>query len=312
MEINLNVNVGSVKLKNPLLLASGCAGYGLEFGDFFDVSIVGGICLKGLSLEERKGNYPPRIWETPSGMINAIGLQNIGIKNFLKEKAPLLREIDTVFIANFFGHKIDEYVEAGMILDNEECIGALEMNISCPNISQGGIQFGVDPLLVYKVVSETRKKVKKPLWVKLTPSGNIKETAKSAYEAGADALVAINTIPAMAIDTENFNFRIFNKVGGLSGPAIHPIAVKMVFDVVSEVPIPVVGCGGVEKAEDGIEFLLLGAKAFQVGTVLFYNPKAPEEILGGIINYLKRKGFDSVNEIIGKIKVMQNQKGECS
>lgn len=312
MEIDLKVDVGKIQLKNPILLASGCAGYGLEFNDFFDVSKVGGVCLKGLSIDESRGNYPPRIWETPSGMMNAIGLQNIGIKKFLKDKAPLLRKIDTVFVANFYGHKVEEYVEAGKMLDEEECIKALEMNISCPNISEGGIQFGVDPLLVHKVVSEVRKKTKKPLWVKLTPSGNIKETAKAAYEAGADALVAINTIPAMAIDTEKMDFRIYNKVGGLSGPAIHPIAVKMIFDVVSEVPIPVIGCGGVEKAEDGIEFLLIGAKAFQIGTVLFYNPKAPLQILEGILNYLERKNFKSVNEIIGKIIVKQNKESKCS
>lgn len=308
MEIDLKVDVGKIELKNPLLLASGCAGYGLEFDDFFDVSKVGGVCLKGLSINESKGNNPPRIWETPSGMMNAIGLQNIGIKNFLKEKAPHLRKIDTVFVANFYGHKVEEYVEAAKMLDDEECIKALEMNISCPNISVGGIQFGVDPLLVHKVVSEVRKETKKPLWVKLTPSGNIKETAKSAFEAGADALVAINTIPAMAIDTEKMDFRIFNKVGGLSGPAIHPIAVKMVFDVVSEVPIPIIGCGGVEKGSDGIEFLLLGARAFQVGTALFYNPKAPLDIINELKEYLKRKGFNSIKEIIGKIKTKEKEK----
>lgn len=308
MEIDLKVDVGKIELKNPLLLASGCAGYGLEFDDFFDVSEVGGVCLKGLSINESKGNNPPRIWETPSGMMNAIGLQNIGIKNFLKEKAPHLRKIDTVFVANFYGHKVEEYVEAAKMLDDEECIKALEMNISCPNISVGGIQFGVDPLLVQKVVSEVRKKTKKPLWVKLTPSGNIKETAKSAFEAGADALVAINTIPAMAIDTEKMDFRIFNKVGGLSGPAIHPIAVKMVFDVVSEVQIPIIGCGGVEKGSDGIEFLLLGARAFQVGTALFYNPKAPLDIINELKEYLKRKGFNSIKEIIGKIKTKEKEK----
>ncbi|NMB98647.1 MAG: dihydroorotate dehydrogenase [Thermoanaerobaculaceae bacterium] len=308
MEIDLKVDVGKIELKNPLLLASGCAGYGLEFDDFFDVSKVGGVCLKGLSINESKGNNPPRIWETPSGMMNAIGLQNIGIKNFLKEKAPHLRKIDTVFVANFYGHKVEEYVEAAKMLDDEECIKALEMNISCPNISAGGIQFGVDPLLVHKVVSEVRKETKKPLCVKLTPSGNIKETAKSAFEAGADALVAINTIPAMAIDTEKMDFRIFNKVGGLSGPAIHPIAVKMVFDVVSEVPIPIIGCGGVEKGSDGIEFLLLGARAFQVGTALFYNPKAPLDIINELKEYLKRKGFNSIKEIIGKIKTKEKEK----
>lgn len=308
MEIDLKVNVGKIELKNPLILASGCAGYGLEFDDFFDVSEVGGVCLKGLSINESKGNNPPRIWETPSGMMNAIGLQNIGIKIFLKEKAPHLRKIDTVFVANFYGHTVEEYVEAAKMLDDEECIKALEMNISCPNISVGGIQFGVDPLLVHKVVSEVRKKAKKPLWVKLTPSGNIKETAKSAFEAGADALVAINTIPAMAIDTEKMDFRIFNKVGGLSGPAIHPIAVKMVFDIVSEVPIPIIGCGGVEKGSGAIEFLLLGARAFQVGTALFYNPKVPIDIINELKEYLKRKGFNSIKEIIGKLKTKEKEK----
>lgn len=312
MEIDLKIEVGKIELKNPLLLASGCAGYGLEFEDFFDISIVGGVCLKGLSLEESAGNEPSRIWETPSGMINAIGLQNIGIKNFLKDKAPLLRKINTIFIANFFGHKIEEYVKVAKILEDEECIKALEMNISCPNISEGGIHFGVVPLLVHKVVKEVRKSVTKPLWVKLTPSGSIKETARSAYEAGADALVAINTIPAMAVDVEKMDFRISNKVGGLSGPAIHPIAVKMVYDVVGEVPIPVIGCGGVENAENGIEFLLLGARAFQVGTALFYNPNAPVEIIHGIKDYLKRKKLKSVKEVVGRMKAKNKGKDSCS
>lgn len=307
MGIDISTTICGIKFKNPLILASGCAGYGLEFECFFDVSIVGGVCLKGLSLKESKGNKPPRIWETPSGMMNAIGLQNIGIKRFLKEKAPLLRKIDTLFIANFYGHRIEEYVECAKMLEDEECIKSLEMNISCPNIQKGGIQFGQDPTLIAKVVGSCRKVVTKPLWVKLTPSSNIKESAKAAYEAGANALVAINTIPAMAIDVERMEFRIQNKVGGLSGPAIHPIAVKMVYDAVESVPIPVIGCGGVSKAKEGIEFLLVGAKAFQVGTALFYNPLAPKEIIADLINYLERKSFSKLEDLIGKMRKKEEE-----
>lgn len=302
MDIDLSTEICGIKFKNPVLLASGCAGYGEEFDPFFDISIVGGVCLKGLSLNENEGNNSPRIWETPSGMINAIGLQNIGVKRFLKEKASKLRKIETVFIANFYGSKIDDYVELAKILNDEESIKVLEMNISCPNVQKGGIQFGSDPSLVYKIVSSCKRVVNKPLWVKLTPYGEIKKTSKSAYEAGADALVAINTIPSMAIDVENFKFRVSNKVGGLSGPAIHPIALKMVYDVLDEVPIPVIGCGGVSKAQDGVEFLLIGAKAFQVGTSLFYNPETPVEIIEGLKDYLQRKSLNSVSDIIGKMK----------
>ncbi len=302
MDIDLSTEICGIKFKNPVLLASGCAGYGEEFDPFFDISIVGGVCLKGLSLNENEGNNSPRIWETPSGMINAIGLQNIGVKRFLKEKASKLRKIETVFIANFYGSKIDDYVELAKILNDEESIKVLEMNISCPNVQEGGIQFGSDPSLVYKIVSSCKRVVNKPLWVKLTPYGEIKKTSKSAYEAGADALVAINTIPSMAIDVENFKFRVSNKVGGLSGPAIHPIALKMVYDVLDEVPIPVIGCGGVSKAQDGVEFLLIGAKAFQVGTSLFYNPETPVEIIEGLKDYLQRKSLNSVSDIIGKMK----------
>ncbi len=302
MVIDLSTEICGIKFKNPVLLASGCAGYGEEFDPFFDISIVGGVCLKGLSLNENEGNNPPRIWETPSGMINSIGLQNIGVKRFLKEKAKKLRKVDTVFIANFYGSKVDDYVELAKILNDEESLRVLEMNISCPNVQEGGIQFGSDPSLVYNVVSSCKKVINKPLWVKLTPYGAIRKTSKSAYEAGADALVAINTIPSMAIDVENFKFRVSNKVGGLSGPVIHPIALKMVYDVLDEVPIPVIGCGGVSKFEDGIEFLLVGAKAFQVGTSLFYNPIGPVEIIEGLKDYLQRKSLNSVSDIIGKMK----------
>ncbi len=312
MGLDLSVDIGGLKFKNPVILASGCAGYGLEFDDFFDISLVGGVSLKGLSVKGSGGTHPPRIWETPAGLINAIGLQNIGIEAFIRDKAPKLRKIDTVFIANFYGHKIEEYTEAGVMLDQEECVDALEMNISCPNISEGGIQFGVNPPLVYKVVSACRKVIKKPLWVKLSPSSDIRETAKAAVEGGADALTVINTIPAMAVDVEKIEFRIHNKVGGLSGPAIHPIAVRMVNEACQTVKAPVIGCGGVEKAEDGIEFMLLGAKAFQVGTALFRNPLAPVEIVEGLEKYLERHRFSSIKEVIGRIHSDNDKPQSCS
>jgi len=297
------MTIGAVRLKNPVMLASGCCGYGMDMEPHLDLNRLGGVCLKGLSMAGSEGNKPPRIWETQGGMINAIGLQNIGVARFLKEKAPKLRTYDTAFVANFYGHTIDQYVEAARALGEETALAALEMNISCPNIQQGGIQFGTDPASVYKVTKACRDATKKPLWVKLSPNAaDVTTTAKAAEDAGADALTCINTMPAMAIDVEKREFRISNKIGGLSGPALKPIAVRIVYQVTKAVTIPVVGIGGIGTAADALEFLLAGAKAVQVGTALFVDPQCPYAILSGIEDYCTRHGFPSVESLVGQIK----------
>lgn len=303
MAVDLAVSIGTVKLKNPVMLASGCCGYGVDMEPYLDLNRLGGICTKGLSVAGSDGNPPPRIWETQGGMINAIGLQNVGTRRFVEEKAPRLRAYDTAFVANFYGHTVDQYVEAARILDEEPCLQALEMNISCPNIQEGGIQFGTEPAAVYKVTKACRDVMKKPLWVKLSPNASdVTATAKAAQDAGADALTCINTMPAMAIDVEKREFRIWNKIGGLSGPALRPIAVRIVYQVSKAVSIPVVGIGGVATAADALEFILAGAKAVQVGTALFVDPQCPYAILDGIEAYCERHGFPSVESLVGQIK----------
>jgi len=303
MGVDLSVSVGSIRLHNPVMLASGCCGYGTDMEPHLDLNRLGGVCLKGLSMAGSEGNRPPRIWETQGGMINAIGLQNIGVARFLGEKAPKLRTYDTAFVANFYGHTVDQYVEAARALGEEPALAALEMNISCPNIQEGGIQFGTDPASVYKVTKACRDATTKPLWVKLSPNAaDVTATAKAAEDAGADALTCINTMPAMAIDVEKREFRISNKIGGLSGPALKPIAVRIVYQVSKVVTIPVVGIGGVATAADALEFLLAGAKAVQVGTALFVDPQCPYTILGGIEDYCGRHGFPSVESLVGQIK----------
>jgi dihydroorotate dehydrogenase (NAD+) catalytic subunit len=303
MAVDLSVAIGSVKLKNPVMLASGCCGYGLDMEPYLDLARLGGVCLKGLSVSGSEGNPPPRIWETQGGMINAIGLQNVGVKRFREEKAPALRGVDTAFVANFYGHTVDQYVEAARLLDEEPCLAALEMNISCPNIQAGGIQFGTDPASVYKVTKACREVTTKPLWVKLSPNASdVPATGKAAEDAGADALTCVNTIPAMAIDVERREFRIWNKVGGLSGPALRPIAVRIVYQVSKVVTIPVVGIGGIATASDALEFILAGAKAVQVGTALFVDPQCPYAIADGIAAYCDRHGFPSVESLVGKVK----------
>jgi dihydroorotate dehydrogenase (NAD+) catalytic subunit len=311
--VDLSVSVGTVRLKNPLLLASGCCGYGLDMEPYLDLSRLGGVCLKGLSLSGSEGNPPPRIWETRGGMINAIGLQNIGVEAFLREKAPLLRKVDTVFVANFYGHTLEEYAEAARLLGGEPCLGALEMNVSCPNIQAGGIHFGTDPDVLFRVTEACRKATSKPLWVKLSP--NVSDpvaVARAAEAAGADALSCTNTLPAMAIDVERRTFRIANKVGGLSGPALKPVALRIAFQVSRAVKIPVVGIGGIATAEDALEFLLAGASAFQVGTALFVDPSCPYAILEGIEEYCLRHGFSGVEALRGALREDEGGEIRCS
>lgn len=300
---NLAVDIAGLKLKNPVMTASGTFGYGEEYSDYFDLNALGAVVVKGLSIAPRTGNPTPRIVETPSGMLNAIGLQNIGVKTFIDEKLPFLRRFDTKVIANFFGDSIEEYAECAKILSDAEGVHALEMNISCPNKQEGWIVFGTDPVTMDKVVTAARKATNLPLIVKLSPNvKDIGQMAKIAENAGADAVSAINTITGMVIDVRKRAPVLANRTGGLSGPAIRPVAVRMVWEVCRAVKIPVIGMGGIMNAEDALQFLIAGAKAVAVGTANFINPSAACDVVEGLKLFLEAEGVSDINEIIGTIR----------
>lgn len=300
--VDLSVNIGKLTLKNPVITASGTFGYGEEYAEFIDLNRLGAIVVKGLSLKPREGNPPPRIVETPSGMLNSIGLQNIGIERFIIEKMPFLRQFNTAVIANFFGDTIEEYREAARVLSDVEGIHGIEMNISCPNKEAGWSIFGTDPGTIYKVVSSVREATKLPLIVKLSPNvTDISVMAKVAEDAGADAISLINTITGMAIDIKTRRPKLANITGGLSGPAIRPIAVRMVWEASKAVRIPIIGMGGIMNYEDALEFILAGAVAVAVGTANFVNPSVTIEIISGITQFLEKNGIRSVKEIVGGI-----------
>lgn len=304
--IDLKVKIGNLNLKNPVILASGCCGYGLEMEDFFPLDEVGGIVLKGLSLKEREGNFPPRICETPSGMINSIGLQNVGIEKFIKEKLPELKKRKGVFIANIFGETEEEYLKLSEIINEIDIIPAIELNCSCPNVQKGGIHFGTEPETLKELVFKVRKIYKKDLWVKLSPNvTSILPLAKAAIEGGADALTCANTYKAMAIDVGTGKVKIRNIFGGLSGPAIRPLTLRLVYEIHKNFKIPIIASGGVENYRDGLEYILAGASAFQIGTILFKNPKAPMEIIDGLKKYLKEKKISSIKDLIGEVKTYE-------
>jgi len=298
--MDLTVRIGSLELKNPVITASGTFGYGEEYAEFLDLSSLGAVVVKGLSLLPKEGNPPPRIVETASGMLNAIGLQNIGIERFIEEKIPFLKTYDTKVIVNFFGDSIDEYVAAAERLSSVEGIHGLEMNISCPNKQAGWCIFGTDPKVTTEVVSAVRKATKLPLIVKLSPNvTDISLMARVAADAGADALSVINTLTGMVIDIKTRRPKLANRTGGLSGPAIKPVAVRMVYEVFKAVKIPVIGMGGIMHADDAIEFLLAGATAVAVGTANFVNPRATIEILDGIMAYMKDEKVGDINLLRG-------------
>lgn len=300
--VDLSVKLGQLVLKNPVMTASGTFGYGEEYAEFIDLNRLGAIVVKGLSLKPREGNPPPRIIETPSGMLNSIGLQNIGIERFINDKMPFLKKFNTAVIVNFFGDTIEEYKEAATVLNDVEGIHGLEMNISCPNKEAGWSIFGTDPKTTYKVVSTVRKVTKLPLIVKLSPNvTDISMMSRVAEEAGADAISLINTITGMAIDIKTRRPKIANITGGLSGPAIRPIAVRMVWEASRAVRIPIIGMGGITNHEDAIEFILAGATAVAVGTANFVNPLVTMDIISGITQYLEENSIKSVKEIIGGV-----------
>jgi len=299
------VQVGAVRLRNPILAASGTFGYGVEFAHLVDLNCLGGIVVKGLSLEPIEGAPAPRLCETPSGMLNAVGLQNIGVRAFVAEKLPVLRKYDTAIVANVFGYCQEDYVEVIRILEDAEGVSAYELNISCPNVKKGGTQFGNDPLLVSEVVGAARKAAaKRPLWVKLSPMvADIGLIARAAEAAGADALTVANTYPAMAIDPWTRKSRLGNQTGGLSGPAIKPITLRLVWETWKAVKSPILGLGGIETAKDVLDYLAVGATAVQVGTASFTDPRVSQRLVGDLERaFFEAKTF-TVNELRGKFSV---------
>jgi len=298
----LEVNVGGVVMKNPVATASGTCGYGEAYADAYPPARLGAIVTKGISLEPRLGNPSPRMAETPCGMLNAIGLENVGLAAFLAEKLPWLREAGATVVVNVFGETVDEYCRVAEALSAAPGVAGLELNISCPNVKAGGILFGSRPGPAAELTAAVRRVTRLPLWVKLSPNvGDIGEMARAVEGAGADAVSLVNTFRAMAIDVEGLRPRLATGIGGLSGPAIRPIAVRMVYEAARAVKIPVVGMGGIVNLEDAIEFLLAGARAVQVGTGNFIDPLLPMRIIDGLPGYLDRHGFEAVTELAGAL-----------
>ena len=301
---DLKVNIGALKLKNPVLTASGTFGYGEEFADFVDLTRLGGFIVKGTTLHPREGNPYPRMAETPMGMLNAVGLQNKGVHYFVEHIYPRLKDLDTNVIVNVSGSSVEDYCETAAIINELENIPAIELNISCPNVKHGGMTFGVHPEAAAEVVSAVRSAYHKTLIVKLTPNvTDITEIAKAVEGAGADSISLINTMLGMAIDAERRKPLLSTVTGGLSGPCVKPVALRMVWQVAKVVKVPVVGLGGIMNATDAIEFLLAGATAIELGTANFIDPAITVKVVDGINDYLDRHGFKSVQEIIGALEV---------
>lgn len=301
---SLTVDLGGLALKTPIIAASGTFGYGEEYAEVLDLNRLGAIAVKGLSLEPRAGNPEPRLIETPSGMLNAIGLANVGLDAFVSHKLPFLRRFDVKVIVNIFGGTVEEFERLAQRLSDAEGVHALEVNVSCPNVKQGGINFGQSPAAVFEVVRAVRGKTHLPTIVKLSPNvTDIGEMAKAAHAGGATAVSLINTVVGMAIDVESRRPKLASWTGGLSGPAIRPMAIRMVWEVSKAVPIPILGMGGITCGEDAVEFLLAGASAVAVGTGNFMNPRATVEILDGLIRYMRRHQVNDVRHLVGAIDI---------
>lgn len=300
---DLRTNIGSLKLKNPVMTASGTFGYGTEYADFMDISRLGAIIVKGTTLKHREGNPYPRMAETPSGMLNAVGLQNKGVDYFVDHIYPEIKDTDTNIIVNVSGSCIDDYAQTAAIINTLDKIPAIELNISCPNVKQGGMAFGVKPESAAQVVEAVRKAYDKTLIVKLSPNvTDITEIARAVEGAGADSVSLINTMLGMAIDAEKRRPILSTVTGGMSGPAVKPVALRMVWQVAKAVKIPVIGLGGICSATDAVEFLLAGASAIQIGTANFIDPSISAKVVDGIDAYLDRHGFGSVKDIIGALE----------
>jgi dihydroorotate dehydrogenase (NAD+) catalytic subunit len=303
---DLTTKLGPLELKNPVMTASGTFGYGLEYGSLMDLNRLGAVVVKGLSLKPMAGNPPPRIVETACGMLNAIGLANVGLDAFLGDKLPKLRQIETSVIVNIYGHHIDEYGDLAGALKGVEGVHALEVNVSCPNVDCGGMAFGIDPAVAASVTERVVKNTDKPVIVKLSPNvTDIKLVAKAVQDAGADVVSLINTITGMAVDVETRTPKLANVVGGLSGPAIKPVALHMVYQVARTVNIPVIGMGGIMDYRDALEFLIVGARAVEIGTANFVNPRTSLEVVDGLTGYCAEHGIRHIGEIVGSLKISQ-------
>jgi dihydroorotate dehydrogenase (NAD+) catalytic subunit len=303
-DVDLKVDIGGLILQNPVMTASGTFGYAMEFHSLVDLNRLGGAIVKGLSLNPSKGNPPPRIAETACGMLNAIGLENVGVDLFIEKKVPFLGKLNIPVFANIYGTSVNDYGELAARLNDIDAIAGVEINISCPNVKKGGVAFGSDPDMAHRVTQIVRSRYKKHVMVKLSPNvTDIVQIAKGVEDAGADAVSLINTLTGMAIDIQSRKPKIANVTGGLSGPAIKPIAVRMVWQVAQAVSIPVIGMGGIMNADDAVEFMMAGATAVQVGTANFVNPQATMEIITGIENYLLEKGSDTIQSLIGSVQI---------
>ncbi len=305
-KVDLTVRVGSLKFRNPILLASGTVGYGNEISDFVDLNKIGGIVTKSLSLKPRKGNPPQRIVETPAGMLNAIGLQNVGVEEFLKEKIPFLKKFDVPLICNIAASTVEEYVECTRLLTSEEFIKGFEINVSCPNVKEGGLQFGNDLSAVGKITQRVKAVTNKPVFVKLSPNVSyISEFAKVVKEEGGDAVSAINTLVGTSFNINTRKPKIFNVFGGLSGPAIKPIALAKVLEIKQKVDIPIVGIGGIMNWKDVVEFMIVGASAIQIGTLNFIDPTASGKMVSDLENYCIENNIQKISDLTGSF-ILQN------
>jgi dihydroorotate dehydrogenase (NAD+) catalytic subunit len=311
MDVDLTVRLGRLRLKNPVLVASGTWGWGQEYAGLVDPNLLGGLVTKAVTLHPREGNRPPRTAETPCGMLNTIGLANVGVDRFIEEKLPSLQGLQTTVIVNVAGGTQQEYLEVVRRLEGHQGIDALEINISCPNVKQGAMAFGSDPEAVYDLLTAIREATKRFLIVKLSPNvTDIAAVARSAVDAGADALSLINTLVGMAVDVHTWRPRLSTVTGGLSGPAIRPVALAMVWKVAQEVPVPVMGIGGIMNTDDAVEFLLAGAGAVQVGTANFGDPQTPLRIVKGLKEYCSRRAIPSVDQLVGRLAVTQELEGQ--
>jgi dihydroorotate dehydrogenase (NAD+) catalytic subunit len=303
---NMRVNIGGIEISNPVMTASGTFGYAKEYESLVDLNRIGAIVVKGLSLEPSKGNPPQRIVETPCGMLNAIGLENVGLRAFIEEKAPFLERLETPVFVNIYGKSIAEYAELAARLEDLDVVSGIEVNISCPNVKSGGIAFGAYSESTAQVVKAIRKQTKRPLMVKLSPNvTDITEIAKAAEGEGTDSISLINTLTGMAIDIETRRPKLANITGGLSGPAIKPVALRMVWQVVQTVNVPVIGIGGIMTAKDALEFLIVGATAVQVGTANFINPHVTIDIIDGIETFLMQQNVTDIADIIGTLEILK-------
>ena len=300
--VDMSVRIGSLELKNPVMTASGTFGYGTEYSGYYDIAQLGGLVTKTITLSPREGNPMPRIAETPCGMLNSIGLANVGVDRFMKEKLPILADLDTKVIVNIAGSTIDEYESVSARLQNESRIDGLEVNISCPNVKRGGLAFGTDPKITREVVARIRGTTNKPIITKLTPNvTDIVSIAEAAVDGGSDALALINTVMGMAVDVETFKPVIARKIAGLSGPAIKPIAIAKVYQVAQRISVPIIGIGGIMNWKDALEFFIVGAAAVEIGTLNFIEPDSPMKVLKGLEKYCINKNIKKITDLMGRL-----------